>query len=63
MDASKPEKGVLNHYTVRAPGMADRVFSTGEEAVRYITEHKGYLKLFGKNGELMLTKGTPKTDA
>jgi hypothetical protein len=59
---SREPPAAAGHYTIRQPGKADRTFSTSDEALQYLLGHPGFAKMFGKDGELMLTRGTPEPD-
>lgn len=63
MDPAKPETGILGSYTVRFSDLPDRTFGRREDALSFFLERKGPVKMFGLDGELMLTRGTPPPDA
>jgi hypothetical protein len=56
---------MLGHYTVRLPGMADRVFKDGADAIQFVVRqgHPSFVKIFGRDGELLVSRGTAKPDA
>ena len=51
------QQSVGSMYTVVYPGKAPREFAQGSDAIKYLTEHPGYAKLFGPDGSLLMTKG------
>ncbi len=49
-------------YVVEASGKALREFPTGAEAVAYLVSNPGHAKLYGPDGKLLMTKGTPPSN-
>jgi prophage tail gpP-like protein len=53
----------MQKYMVVQPGKGVREFDRAEDAVKHLVEHVGFAKLYAPDGNLIMTKGTPPTDA
>ena len=50
----------LGTYTVVSPGKDDQKFNSFEKAADAVIKHSGYSILLDPDGDVMLTKGSPK---
>lgn len=50
----------LGTYTVVSPGEEEQKFTSFEKAANAVIKHAGYSILLDPDGEVMLTKGSPK---
>lgn len=56
-------QNIMQKYMVVQPGKGVREFDRAEDAVKHLVEHVGFAKLYAPDGNLIMTKGTPPTDA
>jgi hypothetical protein len=54
---SKFPDSTSQKYAVVHPGHGIREFETSEEAVKYLVSHPGYKRLYGPDGNLIMTIG------
>ncbi len=58
MSQKQPAQNVFEGYIVQEDNRPPRPFSTSMEAVRYIAQHPGPLRVYSPAGGLIMTKGT-----